>query len=140
MRICSAGFQLDVLRKTIRGSGFVSTVPKVVIAAWLVAGAASVASGRPTTQPAGALAVWPYSDFTQAFPAAAMTRPAKVAAIDDEQDGDDDQDNPDDPNDTLAAAGGFSWGAAEASPRSSQAERERQPRFEAFTNQVVLAP
>ncbi len=62
-----------------QGLRFVSTVPKLVVAVSLVAGAANVASGHPTTQPARALAVWPYSDVTQAFPAAVMTRPDKVA-------------------------------------------------------------
>jgi hypothetical protein len=40
-----------------------------------------------------------------------MTHPAKVAAIDEDEDGDDDQADPDDPNDTLAAADASWWGA-----------------------------
>jgi hypothetical protein len=118
MRIYSAGFQPDVARKTPRVSRFVFTLPMVVITAWLFAGAASVASGRPTTQPAGALAVRPYSDATQLSPAAVTAHPAKVAAID-EEDGDDDQADPDDPNDTLAAADAFWWGAADVTLRAS---------------------
>jgi hypothetical protein len=125
MRIYSAGFQPDEARKTLRVSRFVSTVPMVVIAAWLVAGGASVASGRPTTQPARVLAARPYSDVTQVSPAAVTARPAKVAAID-EEDGDDDQADPDDPNDTLAAADALWWVAADATMRASQTKRERQ--------------
>ncbi len=135
MRIYSAGFQPDVVRKTIWIPRFVSTVVKVVITVWLVAGAAGVASVRPTTQPAGAVAGGPYSDVTQVV----ITRQGKVAAIDDEEDGDDDQNDPDDPNDTLAAADAFWWGAADATLRASWTERERQPRSEALANQAVQA-
>lgn len=136
MRIYSAGFQPDVARKTIWISRFVSTVVKVVIAVWLVAGAAGVASGRLTTEPAGAVAAGPYSDVTQVV----MMRQAKVAAIDDEEDGDDDdQNDPDDPNDTLAAADAFWWRTADATLRASWTERERQPRSEALAKHVVQA-
>lgn len=137
MRIYSAGFQPDVARSTLRVSWFVFTVPVVVIAAWLVAGTANVASGRPTPQPAGALAAQPpYFDVTQVSPAAVTARPAKVAAID-EEDGDDDQADPDDPNDTLAAADALWWVAADATMRASQTEPETRPGSEAFASQVV---
>jgi hypothetical protein len=135
MRIYSAGFQPDVAGKTLRVSRFVFTVPVVVIAAWLVAGTANVASGRPTTQPA-ALAALPYSDVIQVSPAVVTGRPAKVAAID-EEDGDDDQADPEDPNDTLAAADPFWLGVAEATLRTSQTEPETRPGSEAFASQVV---
>lgn len=138
MRIYSAGFQPDVAGKTLRVSRFVFTVPVVVIAAWLVTGTANVASGRPTPQPAGALAARPYSDVIQVSPAAVTARPAEVAAID-EEDGDDDQADPEDPNDTLAAADPFWWGVAEATLRATQTQRERQPRLEALADQVVQA-
>ena len=105
---------------------------EVVIAVWLVAGAAGVASVRPTIEPAGAVAAGPYSDVTQVV----IMRQGKVAAIDDEEDGDDDQNDPDDPNDTLAAADAFWWGTADATLRASWTERERQPRSEALAKQV----
>jgi hypothetical protein len=130
MRSYSAGFQPDVAGKTLRVSRFVSTVPMVVIAAWLVAGGTGVASDPTTARPR--------SDAAQASAAAAVS-PAKVAAIDEEDDGDDDQADPDDPNDTLAAADAFWWGAADVSLRTSQTERETPPRSEAFANQVVQA-
>jgi hypothetical protein len=138
MRIYSAGFQPDVARRTYRVSGFVSTVPTVVIAVWLVAGGGSVASGHVTTQPPGALAAQPYSAVTQVFPAAVIARQPKVAAIDEEDDGDDDRADPDDSNDTLAAADGFWWGADDANLRASQTEREK-PRLAAFANRVAQA-
>jgi hypothetical protein len=122
MRICSTGLQPAEARKTLRVLRFVSTVLIVVIAGWLVAGGASVASCHPTTQSAGAPATGPYSDVTALFPAVLTARPAKVAAIDEEEDGDDDQADPADPNDTLAAADAFWWGAADApcgQPRAS---------------------
>jgi hypothetical protein len=134
MRIYSAGFQPDVARSTLRVSSFVFTVPVIVIATWLVAGTANVASGRPTTQPA-ALAAPPYPNVIQVSPAAVTGRPAKIAAID-EEDGDDDQADPEDPNDTLAAADPFWWGVAEAL-RASQTEPETRPGSEAFASQVV---
>jgi hypothetical protein len=135
MRIYSAGFQPDMARNTLGVARFVSTVTIVVIAAWLVAGTANVASGRPTTQPA-ALAARPSFDVTQVSPTAVTARPAKVAAID-EEDGDDDQADPDDPNDTLAATDALWWGAADATMLTSLIERERQPRLEAFASQVL---
>jgi hypothetical protein len=138
MRICSTGLQPAEARKTLRVLRSVSTAPIVVIAAWLVAGWANVGSGRTTTQPAGALATGPYSDITALFPAALTARPAKFAAIDEEEDGgDDDQADPVDPNDTLAAADAFWWGAVDATLGATQSERERRPRLDSFVDQVV---
>jgi hypothetical protein len=137
MRICSTGLQPAEARKTLRVLRSVSTAPIVVIAAWLVAGGANVASGRTTTQPAGALATGPYSDVTALFPAALTARPAKFAAIDEEEDGDDDQADPVDPNDTLAAADAFWWRAVDATLGATQSERERRPRLNSFVDQVV---
>jgi hypothetical protein len=109
MRNYSSGLQPDVANPPPKVSRFVSAVPIVVIAAWLFAGAASLAG--PPTRPVRAIATRPYSDVTQVFPGAVMTRSAKVAAIDEDEDGDDDQAAPDDPNDTLAAADASWWGA-----------------------------
>jgi hypothetical protein len=135
MRICSASFQLVVSSKTHTLSGYVCPVPMAVIAIWLFGGA-SIAASCPSTQPAAAPAARPYSGVTQILLAAMTTRPAKVAAID-EDDGDDDQADPDDPNDTVAAADAFWRGTADV--RASQTERERQLCLEVFANRVVQA-
>ena len=134
MRIYLGSCLSEASNDTHRVSRFVSSLPIALAAAWLLA-TPSVASRSPTTQ---APAAWPYSDAAPVSPAAAIAHSLKFSATDAEDDGDD-QDDPDDPNDTLAAADAFWWGAADLALRATQTQRERQPRLEAFADQVVQA-
>lgn len=134
MRTYSGSFQSCPSDDTLRVSRFVFTVPTVITAALLFAGAApGVALGCPTTQLSGASAAQPYSGATLISPEPAIARPTEVAAIDMDDDGDD-QDDPDNASDTTAAEDALWWKAVDVAIRTSPAEGERQPRLDAVAS------